>query len=1292
MVIYRLIFMESKKNSNLLRCVAYRYENAGGSTIPGPHHGQWSQDSFWPSTSTPYSPVAGLSGLDIVRHGRLYLVADGVSLCADGWEASSLAVETAYNYYYHTSQAYPYTEQGRQQRLEDALWQAHLALVNWDEKFFCWRGEKHPDGVPHYYKKDQLTAFDPPTCPFCGGFLVGLQSTLLAVLVRGQRVIVAGLGDSSAFRISARAEFGEESLYTPFSDQFLGMPSLSRDAIVAQSFVTQPRDRIILCTDGVERVLNALYANAQWSDYLRERLEHLDLETVVPNFLLDLDSWRSTRPHEGKLQDDMALVVVGILDEEGQQSLVDSALRNYDFLQAEQKIANPLPTSVFKDFLDSAESALIHQDHPQLWQLYSSTLHAYALAKLNESIVFDDRGVRELLRASASLNPASRDWVTGYIHLSRLWSWANNKANPAEVSADMHHQITRDLYRLELQNKTPDLTPRIINLVENVAQQLTQLNRTEDARQYKTLSAYLQSLPASSSPAYQLLSREAVIVPGLENIEELERRITQAVTNHDWVAAQEWIIELNKLRGNQLNLDTQAVDSSAIISRRPLRVQRPKEEAKSKSKEAATTSQQGYTQTDKVLEQLSENPVELLHEVGRVVLNLDSRERNLGRGYELAREATKLLPEGAILRKDWYALWSNPDMPFDLYTTQTDPADYWTLVEIASAVQTARDLSVLASQSQKYHWDNLQPQLAKQDLQSLEKWLKTLRTLILPHEVGLQLWWYVQSLCQARISLSDLGDEDEATTASAEKYNEAIWQAILSADGNGQLSSTYRMNAWNLLDQLIASQEAVWADAAVMLQESLRHEDVVLAAFHLHRLILPEQLPSVTRDALLFLKKHFVNAAWEHIFPMAERRKPIDRNLLQKTQSQLLSSNIEVARLRGADGLRLNTIYNLLSLLIHDIDGEIVNGFYAYEITVPRQLSESDFRRLNLLRQEYIERAWESILDIAREQRAFLLPPSVRAIGRIKPDTTTPEGRRLHAIRAILPPLTSRYNDWVEYALFIYQWRPPYELSAEDQKQLENLRLDCFDRAWHYLLDAINNDERPTLTVEQVQKLQRQLSEAPSAEHTPFATYFYVFNKLLQQFLVMKAPETGRVERALLVQTLEQTLLPVLLEEEANELRIACRRPFSDLWAWCIKITRNPFATQAPNIRHEFDHLPTNTSQESDHSVWEAVRYMLKMALERHNDPYQPKWEGTVQQLFKAFHIITLAQDIPDYMQKQEQLDRISYQYLVDWKDSLPELPSFWQRSRINAEKQRIQRYWQLRQQYKDGSQRYPVM
>ena len=1291
MVIYRLIFMENKKNSSSLRCVAYRHENVGGCTIPGPHHGQWSQDSFWPSSSTLYSPVAGLSGLDIVRHGRLYLVADGVSLCADGWEASSLAAETAYNYYYHTSQAYPYTEQGRQQRLEDALWQAHLALLNWDEKFFCWRGDKHPDGVSHYYQKDQLTSFDPPTCPLCGGFLVGLQSTLLAVLVRGQRVVVAGLGDSSAFRISARAEFGEESIYTPFRDQFLGMPSLSRDAIVGQTFVLQPKDRILLCTDGVERVLNALYANAQWSDYLRDRLDHLDLGTVVPNLLLDLNGWRSTRPQEGKLQDDMALVVIGILEEESQQELVDSALRNYDFLQAEQKIANPLPTSMFKDFLDSAEAALIHQDHAQLWQLYGSTLHAYALAKLNESIVFDDRGVREIIRASASINPITRDWVTGYVHLSRLWAWANNKANPAEVSADMHHQITRDLYRLDLQHKTPDLAPRIINLIENVANQLIQLNRIEDARQYKTLSSYLQSLPVSAAPAYQLPSREAVIVPGLENIEELERRITQAVTNHDWVVAQEWIMELNKLRGNQLNLDTQAVDISAISSRRLGRSERPKGDTETNGRDSS--SQLPYKQTDRLLENFSDNPVELMHEVARVVLNPDWRERNLGRGYELARESAKLLPDGSILRKDWYALWSNPDTPFDLYINQTDPTAYWSLVEIVSSVQTARDLSVLVSQSQKYHWDNLHPQLAKQDLQLMEKWLKSLKSLILPHEVGLQLWWYFQALCQARIVLSDVGDEDDVTTPASEKYNEAIWQAVLSADGNGQLQATYRMNAWNLLDQLVASQESVWANAAVVLQEVLRYEDIVLAAFHLYRLDIPDQLPIGTRDSLIFLKQHYVNAAWEHIFPMAERRKPIDRILLQKTQSQLLSSNIEVARLRGSDGLRLNTIYNLLSLLIHDIDGEIVNGFYAYEITVPRQLSEHDFRRLNLLRHDYIERAWESMLDIAREQRAFMLPPSVRSIGRIKPDTTTLEGRRLHAIREILPLLTNRSNDWVEYALFLYQWHPPYPLSAEDMIQLSELHTDCLDRAWHYLIDAINGEERPTLTVEQVQKLQQQLRDVDSAEQGPFATHFYAFDKLLQQLLVMKTPSVGRAKRALLAQKIEQTLLPVLLDEEANELRIACRRSLTDLWAWCIKITRNPFLTQAQIIRNEIDQLPATIPQEGDYPIWEAVRYMLKMALERHNDPYQPKWEGTVQELFKAFHIITLAQDLPDHIQKQEQLDRISYQYLVDWKDSLPELPSFWQRSRINAEKQRIQEYWQLRQEYnQDGSQQYVAL
>ncbi|HFC12885.1 MAG TPA: hypothetical protein ENJ56_08585, partial [Anaerolineae bacterium] len=584
-----------------------------------------SQDTFWPSTASGESTLTALSVRDFAQNGRLYLLADGVSLCADGQAASRIAVETAGNYYYQTAGAYPNTDQGRMQRLEDAAWQAHLRVSSWDERFFCWRAEAHPDGVAHHFKREQLKNLKPALCPLCNQPVVGLQTTFLAALVRGQQLMIVGVGDCSAFRLPANPEHGVEWVFPPEDSRFCGMASLSRESISGQSFIMTPGDTILLASDGMVKVLNGLHADANWHHMLRERLTD-DYATQVREMLLDLDGWRLSKPRQRRLHDDLTLFAVKLASENAIVQQNNAVIQHYDQLIAKQQ-QGELATADYREFLQSAETALIADADPQNWQLYATALHHFALADLATTKNIDDERHSAQLKSAAIISRRGTEWVTVWRRLAQL-------AKPqklADATAETHTQITSDLY-------SADWPSAPVKLVERVRSIIVQaINAVPNANAYTSFLTYLDSVKTNERSLLPARSAVVVTTTEEENARALELQVTQAIADGKWEEAQELITELNKLKGATLNFDTEGVDTSPT---RPVRQSRPTHARQTKAVARVVPSKQGRSELVMPFQHVqrvfhSREPNALLRDASHAAFSLKSEHFDLGMAADL---------------------------------------------------------------------------------------------------------------------------------------------------------------------------------------------------------------------------------------------------------------------------------------------------------------------------------------------------------------------------------------------------------------------------------------------------------------------------------------------------------------------------------------------------------------------------------------------------------------------------------------------------------------------------------
>ncbi len=121
------------------------------------------QDAFWPAMNMPDLQPQGVTVADYLLKGRLYMLADGVTACADGREASRLALKTVGAAFYAVEALPEDTAADRTERLRDAVWEAHNLLLNWEEKLACWR---HGHSIKIYSWND-LSPTDQSRCDHC---------------------------------------------------------------------------------------------------------------------------------------------------------------------------------------------------------------------------------------------------------------------------------------------------------------------------------------------------------------------------------------------------------------------------------------------------------------------------------------------------------------------------------------------------------------------------------------------------------------------------------------------------------------------------------------------------------------------------------------------------------------------------------------------------------------------------------------------------------------------------------------------------------------------------------------------------------------------------------------------------------------------------------------------------------------------------------------------------------------------------------------------------------------------
>lgn len=300
-------------SAELVPYPGYAHE-AAGYGISGRRHAGGTQDALWPSNVADQGPVA--DPVLLRRLGRLYIVADGVTHCADGAEASHLAVGAIAGAYYGAP--YPDTTldiTARRARLLAALTTAHATLRRWPGDLYCAYYFKHSDNQVRYWPAVQAEQRNgAPHCPECGELLRGLLTTALAAVIAPDGLLLAAVGDSPTFRLSPQPGQPPEWLYGDTGEgQFLGSPLLdpARSIVIAQRQVYNG-DAIVMVTDGFYDNLSGRHPQ-DWSDALRA-LAGPDAPARTRALVRRLHAWGEEQ-RDAKFEDDQTLLTIFVTPE-----------------------------------------------------------------------------------------------------------------------------------------------------------------------------------------------------------------------------------------------------------------------------------------------------------------------------------------------------------------------------------------------------------------------------------------------------------------------------------------------------------------------------------------------------------------------------------------------------------------------------------------------------------------------------------------------------------------------------------------------------------------------------------------------------------------------------------------------------------------------------------------------------------------------------------------------------------------------------------------------------------------
>ncbi|MEM7127938.1 MAG: protein phosphatase 2C domain-containing protein [Chloroflexota bacterium] len=401
----------SHNHPNRIVAKPYSSEQVGGMLIAGARHQEGSQDMIWPANKPdfhldlyrnerPKGEAAKLQESLLPLTGRLYIMADGVSLCADGQAASRLAVQTLAKTFYqkpNPDAVAAETDQERQERLEKAVYVANEELSLWDNKFFCWRTDEHSDGKSVTLGKAEAQKYKDREhqivrCPTCGKPMIGLQATLTALHLHGDKALLISVGDSWVFRIPGASSRGQEAiqLFEPEPNQFLGMIGGQIPNLQRREISVTPGDIFVLCGDGVVDILEHRYPD-DWRYQLAQFMQRDALEHAVPQMLEQLHEYRMGYADQGQaegISDDIGLIAVAIPP---QSQLRETTKEARDVLETLQSIRRGPGVGInFDEHLKPVESYLFHGSDPAILQGYKEILVEQGILSSSNEAEHDD--------------------------------------------------------------------------------------------------------------------------------------------------------------------------------------------------------------------------------------------------------------------------------------------------------------------------------------------------------------------------------------------------------------------------------------------------------------------------------------------------------------------------------------------------------------------------------------------------------------------------------------------------------------------------------------------------------------------------------------------------------------------------------------------------------------------------------------------------------------------------------------------------------------------------------------
>lgn len=862
---------------------AYAGEAVGGFGVAGMRHEGAIQDIFCPSSAEGLSP-AELSVVEMWLKGRLYLFADGVTLCADGRMASQLAVKRVKRAYYAPSEHLQEASGG----LIEAVWQAHQRLQQWDGGFFCWRKKFHPaQQITH---QEARWRNGQALCPSCGHALVGLQSTLVAILLRGRNLTCVAVGNSVLLRLPVNPGEPFDFIFNSKEKQFLGQPGLSHHDLQQKQMTLRAGDRLLLCGRGVIETLEhwQKVTGKNWQSALHSRLRGPNLQQATQELIEELHTFRyRNAPH---LAHDLTLLVVAI-----PEAAIFKTLRNQmrNASDARHRLTNAaedqLVLEAYKNLTNALEAFLLHEQDTAIWNQYGMALRQQAVAQMSVTGALNHPDARALMAKAVQVGDrdAAR-WLKMIEYGHEIINWRENKSTLLSQPTSWHEQVANTLMEINLVDQLQgSIIVTLRNSLKRLIKKLNEIHQPDAAMAYTPLFEKTDvNFKSASSPD------DSTDVPTAP--------ITYLAAGKPSPARAEKEVQVQVL----------VLDASDL----------PPEPSKIGTERL-------------LLRGTPERARFVLRNVANLIFVQDGQNKpNLAEAVRLIEEvaSTSASTNFYILREAWQTLWHDPDDKFELFSdlssTSHQANDVYSLAELAHILSIADEVNQIVQKAATFHPQDEQIELAKHYKQKLARWPKeTFEAL--PAEMALIPYTVAYKLASARYDVSMLNRSKRAVQhlqnepthppspllQSARKaYAEVMWPLFFSPHGEmpnrADLLRVLNEDPW--LRTLFPSVAEV--EKALKLNQK---GQTIEAAYAAVTISLPEETSQPVREWLLAQQTQVINEIELHIWQTGHVIQSWRlRHTLKK--HDLDSDSITTTLMHKIDRQLLNVRNELLMLLL----------------------------------------------------------------------------------------------------------------------------------------------------------------------------------------------------------------------------------------------------------------------------------------------------------------------------------------------------------------------------------------